>query len=71
MLSPNLLTTRLREGVEAGIIEKDTEGAYGLTARGKSLADLLAPLDAWAGDWAAALSSRPGRSRRSNARTRR
>ncbi len=71
MLSPNLLTTRLREGVEAGTIEKDAEGAYGLTARGKSLLDLLAPLDAWAKDWAAELSSRPGRSRRTNARTQR
>jgi DNA-binding HxlR family transcriptional regulator len=52
MVSPNLLTTRLRETVEAGIMEKDAEGAYGLTPRGKSLVDLLAPMHRWAEEWA-------------------
>ena len=52
MVSPNLLTTRLREAVEAGITEKDAEGAYGLTPRGKSLVDLLDPMHQWAEDWA-------------------
>ena len=52
MPSPNVLTTRLREGVAAGLIEKDDAGLYGLTARGQTLLDLLAPLDRFAKSWA-------------------
>lgn len=52
MVSPNLLTTRLREGIEARTIEKGTDGGYALTARGKSLVDLLMPLHDWAEEWA-------------------
>ena len=52
MASPNVLTTRLREGVELGLVEKREDGAYGLTRRGKSLLDLLSPLDDWAKRWA-------------------
>ena len=52
MASPNVLTTRLREGVELGLVETREDGAYGLTRRGKSLLDLLSPLDDWAKRWA-------------------
>ena len=33
MPSPNILTTRLRESTEARLIEKSSEGLYGLTRR--------------------------------------
>lgn len=52
MVSPNLLTTRLREGLEAGTIEKRSDGTYGLTARGQALLEALQPLKQWASDWA-------------------
>ena len=68
MVSPNLLSTRLREGLAAGTIEKNGEGAYSLTARGKTLADLLAPLDVWAADWAADLARKAARPQRSTRR---
>lgn len=60
MPSPNILTTRLREAVDAGLIEKGEDGAYGLTRRGQSLVELLNPLDAWAKSWARDLT-RTGR----------
>ncbi len=67
MPSPNILTTRLRESVEAGLIEKESSGRYGLTRRGRALAELLQPLDAWSKDWARDLKrkqrSRPGKGR--------
>ncbi len=50
--SPNVLTTRLRETVEVGLVEKREDGAYGLTRRGKSLLEVLGPLDGWAKKWA-------------------
>jgi DNA-binding HxlR family transcriptional regulator len=52
MISPNVLAARLREGVESGTIEKGDDGSYHLTARGRELAGLLVPLDAWAKKWA-------------------
>ncbi len=38
MPSPNILTTRLRESTDARLIEKSSEGLYGLTRRGRALA---------------------------------
>jgi len=52
MASPNVLTTRLREGIEMGVFEKREDGTYGLTRRGKSLLEILSPLDKWAKKWA-------------------
>ena len=52
MASPNILTTRLRECIGVGIIEKQESGAYGLTRRGMALLELLGPLDDWAKGWA-------------------
>lgn len=51
MPSPNILTTRLREACDARLVEKDSDGLYGLTRRGRSLLDVLAPLDEWAKGW--------------------
>jgi DNA-binding HxlR family transcriptional regulator len=58
MASPNMLTTRLRECGEAGLIEKREDGTYGLTRRGKSLLELLSPLDGWAKKWAKEMQKR-------------
>lgn len=69
MVSPNLLTTRLREGLEAGTIEKDAQGTYGLSERGRSLMELLLPLKEWAQEWADDLA--PSRSTRAKPRRRR
>src|SRR5690606_39263496 len=52
-LSSRVLYTRLRELVTAGVIEKDDESAYRLTDLGATLERTLAPLDAWATQWAA------------------
>jgi len=52
-LSSSVLYTRLRELVTAGVIEKDDESAYRLTDLGATLERTLAPLDAWATQWAA------------------
>jgi len=60
MASPSVLTTRLREAIEANLIEKDPAGRYGLTKRGRSLQELLDPLDAWAKNWARDLGRRRG-----------
>ncbi len=55
MPSPNVLTMRVREAVEAGILEKGDVGRYGLTPRGRKLLELLGPLDSWAKEWASSL----------------
>ena len=50
------LTTRLRESTEARLIEKSSEGLYGLTRRGRALLELLNPLDEWAKGWSRELA---------------
>ena len=50
-LSSSVLTDRLRELTEAGVVTRDKSG-YVLTARGRELLELLLPLDAWARKWA-------------------
>lgn len=58
--SPNLVSRRLREGLELGILERDAEGAYAPSRRGRELGRILLRLDAWAKGWA---RDRPGRRR--------
>ena len=58
MPSPNTLMTRLREAIEANLVEKRRDGLYALTRRGVSLQELLNPLDSWAKSWARDLSRR-------------
>ncbi len=58
MPSPNILTTRLKESVRAKLIEKNSDGLYGLTRRGLSLAEILNPLDEWAKNWSRDLARR-------------
>lgn len=52
-LSSSVLYERLRELRDAGLIEKTADGTYALTAHGAGLGRALAPLEAWAGTWAA------------------
>jgi DNA-binding HxlR family transcriptional regulator len=52
-LSSSVLYERLRELVDAGLVEKGDDGTYGLTRLGAELGRALAPLDAWSKRWAA------------------
>ena len=47
-LSSSVLSTRLSELREAGIVELREPAGYALTARGRELLVLLGPLDDWA-----------------------
>ena len=50
--SSSVLYDRLRELLDARLIEQDEHGAYRLTDLGDDLAAALEPLDAWAKRWA-------------------
>lgn len=47
-LSPSVLSTRLAELTEAGIVERDGARRYRLTASGRELARLLYEINRWA-----------------------
>ena len=49
-ISTSVLSQRLKELVEAGIVER-TENAYALTPLGRELVALLLPLNEWAAKW--------------------
>jgi DNA-binding HxlR family transcriptional regulator len=49
--SPTVLNTRLKELRMAGLVEKAPDG-YALTADGRALFEVLAPLGDWAMEWA-------------------
>jgi len=51
-MSSSVLYERLGELTTAGLVTRDDDGRYALTDIGSSLADALAPLDAWARRWA-------------------
>jgi DNA-binding HxlR family transcriptional regulator len=52
-MSSSVLYERLRELSEAGLLRRDPDDRYELTALGASLAEAIAPLDRWARRWAA------------------
>lgn len=56
-MSASVLYERLRELTGAGLLTRDEPGAYLLTGLGVDLSAALAPLDAWARKWAAALEA--------------
>lgn len=56
-ISSSVLTTRLRELTDAGLVTHAGDG-YRLTEQGTSLLDTMLPLDAWARNWADATGSR-------------
>ena len=47
-ISPSVLTSRLRELLEAGVVERDESRRYRLTGSGRELARLLFELNRWA-----------------------
>lgn len=51
-MSPSVLSQRLAELSETGIVEQDSEQAYRLTKDGEVLLAAIAPLNEWAADWA-------------------
>jgi DNA-binding HxlR family transcriptional regulator len=53
-VSPSVLYDRLRELVEAGLVERDDDRRYRLSAVGADLEGALRPLGAWADRWAGA-----------------
>jgi DNA-binding HxlR family transcriptional regulator len=59
-LSSSVLYERLRELAAAGLVAKDTGGAYELTRTGASLRAALEPLDRWARNWSRAQARRDG-----------
>lgn len=50
-ISTSVLATRLRELVDAGIVERDPAGAYRLTKRGRELGGLMVAVNDWAKRW--------------------
>jgi DNA-binding HxlR family transcriptional regulator len=47
-ISPSVLSARLRELVDAGVLERDAGGRYRLSGRGRELARILYDLNRWA-----------------------
>jgi DNA-binding HxlR family transcriptional regulator len=47
-ISPSVLSSRLGELVDAGVIERDGGGRYRLSGRGRELARVLYDLNRWA-----------------------
>ena len=56
-ISSSVLTERLRELREAGIVTVHRDGGYTLTKEGMRLLETLAPVDEWAKRWARRTSS--------------
>lgn len=50
-MSPSVLNQRLAELREAGVVDRLTEGGYGLTREGRELLRAMGPLCQWAGRW--------------------
>ena len=46
-ISPSVLSTRLGELAEAGVIERDASGRYRLSSRGRELARVLYEVNRW------------------------
>jgi DNA-binding HxlR family transcriptional regulator len=50
-VSPTVLNDRLRELREVGIVTVHADGGYTLTDDGRTLGEVLLPLNRWAEDW--------------------
>lgn len=55
-ISPTVLTTRLKELRQAGLVER-TEHGYSATCLGRELFEMLAPLGKWSRKWATQVNS--------------
>ncbi len=51
-MSPSVLSQRLAELSEAGIVQQAHDQSYELSPEGKSLLRALEPLNAWSSSWA-------------------
>jgi len=51
-MSPSVLSQRLTELQEAGIVQQNEDATYSLTKGGTTLLHSLAPLNDWAQNWA-------------------
>jgi DNA-binding HxlR family transcriptional regulator len=51
-MSPSVLSQRLKELQEAGVVQQDEHAEYSLTPEGTALLHTLAPLNDWALHWA-------------------
>jgi DNA-binding HxlR family transcriptional regulator len=51
-MSSSVLSQRLAELQDSGIVENREEGGYQLTGEGRALLAALGPLDGWARRWA-------------------
>lgn len=51
-MSSSVLYERLGELTDAGLVERDDQGAYVLTELGAALGTAIEPLDGWARRWA-------------------
>lgn len=58
-MSSSVLSDRLGELREAGLVERDSQDRHHVTDLGRSLHAALSPLEEWADDWASQLSDRP------------
>lgn len=56
-MSSSVLSQRLRELTEAGVVTADGDGIYHLTPLGQRLEDALAPLLEWSQEWEKSLRS--------------
>lgn len=50
--SPNVLSARLKELKNAGVLSLDPKGGYCLTEHGQALLQAMKPLAKWADQWA-------------------
>jgi DNA-binding HxlR family transcriptional regulator len=57
-ISSSVMYERLRELAEAELVTRTIAGQYQLTDLGRGLSRAIAPLDAWARQWAAATTRR-------------
>jgi DNA-binding HxlR family transcriptional regulator len=61
-ISSSVLTNRLRELREAGVVTTDDAGRYLLTPEGRDLGRALQPLLAWSSRWSARVGGPRGKS---------
>jgi DNA-binding HxlR family transcriptional regulator len=52
-ISSSVLSERVRELRDAGIVDAEAKGGYRLTNEGRKLLEVLGPIDAWAKRWSA------------------
>ncbi len=59
-VSPSVLSQRLRELVELGLVSVAEDRRYARSRKGEELGEMLGPLDDWAKGWARGLARKKG-----------